>query len=112
MVGRLPTQVNEQRRFLSSLVRNVPLFTSLEVSPFLLCCCRWGLRRSAALRRGLSGAFRAKRRRRPQRVLTFAFDLATAAFFFPHGLPATDGSGRACFFGAGRARGAALPLVP
>src|SRR5258708_37850613 len=97
---------------MSSLVRNVPLFTSLEVSPFLLCCCRWGLRRSAALRRGLSGAFRVKRRRRPQRVLTFAFDLVTAAFFFPHGLPATDGSGRACFFVAGQARAAAWPLLP
>jgi hypothetical protein len=30
-------------------------------------------------------------------VLTFACDPATAAFFFPHGLRATDGSGQACF---------------
>ena len=33
-----------------------------------LRCCRWGVRRSAALRRGLCGAFRAQRRRTPQRV--------------------------------------------
>jgi hypothetical protein len=42
----------------SSLFRNVPLFTSLEGSLFLLCCCHWGHRRSEALRRGLIvGAF-------------------------------------------------------
>src|ERR1700752_3483545 len=96
---------------LSSLVRNVPLFTSLEVSPFFVfAVCHWDLRRSAALRRGLGGASRAKRRRRSQCVLIFA--PATAVFFFPHGLPATDGSGRACLFHARQARGAALPLGP
>ena len=67
---------------MSSLFRNVPFPTSLEVSLFvLICCCRWGVCRSEALRRGLCGAFRAKRRRTPQRGLSLAIPSTSAASF-------------------------------
>ena len=63
---------------------------SLEMSLFLICCCPWGVRRSEALRRGLCGAFRAKRRRTPQRVMTLAIDSVAAASFSARSLAARD----------------------
>src|ERR1700688_3806186 len=42
------------------------------------------------MRRGLCGAFRAKRRRTPQRVLTPAIDSRAATSFFAHSLAARD----------------------
>src|SRR5260370_1199326 len=79
----------------SNLFRNVPFLTSLEVSPFLLiCCCRWGVRRSEALRRGLCGAFRAKRRRTPQRVVTLAIPSISAPSFSAHNLATMDDPSR------------------
>src|SRR3977135_3322023 len=81
---RLPASQRALNR-LSSLFRNVPFLTLIEVSPFLLiCCCRWGVRRSEALRRGLCGAFRAKRRRTPQRVVTLVIDSTSATSFSAH----------------------------
>jgi hypothetical protein len=60
MIRRLSRPRQRYRLILSKLFRNVPILTSLELSPFLLICfCPWGVRRSEALRRGLCGAFRA-----------------------------------------------------
>ena len=74
------TRRHARHEDVSSLVRNVPLFTSLEVSPFFALLLSLGPPSERSLRRGLSGAFRAKRRRRPQRVLTFAFVLSNSCF--------------------------------
>src|ERR1700682_89754 len=83
---------------LSSLVRNVLFLTSLEVYIFLICCCRFGVLRSKALRRGLCGAFRAKRRWTPQPGLTPAIDSTSAASFSAHNLATMDDPAHPYYF--------------
>jgi hypothetical protein len=99
---------------LSSLFRK--FLTSLEVSLFvLICCCRWGVCRSEALRRGLCGAFRAKRRRTPQRVLRPAIHSTSATSFSAHSLAARDDPPQAYFLRSWLSHGAAylaLPALP
>jgi len=54
ILGFVSRQVNEHRLFMSSLFRNVPFLTSLEMSPFSFLILRLllvvGLARSEALR--------------------------------------------------------------
>jgi hypothetical protein len=70
---------------MSNLFRNVPFLGSLEVSLFSFdLLFRWSVRRSEALRRGLCGAFRAKRRRTLQRVPILAIDSTYATSFSAH----------------------------
>jgi hypothetical protein len=81
----------------------------------LICCCRSGVCRSEALRRGLCGAFRAKRRRTPQRVLTPAIHLTSATSFSAHSLVARDDPTQAYFLRSWLSHGAAylaLPTLP
>src|SRR5208283_4171488 len=65
-------KLQPRRSTLSKLFRNVPILTSLEVSPFfdfvLVVCCFVGLARSVALRSPKGGALRAKRKARPTTV--------------------------------------------
>src|ERR1700676_1593061 len=111
MLAEGMASVNARKMWLSNLFRNVPFLTSLEMSLFLLICC-WGVRRSEALRRGLCGAFRAKRRRTPQRVLTLVIDSTSATPFSAHSLAARDDPARAYFLPAWLARGAAHLGLP
>src|ERR1700676_2386399 len=106
MLAEGMASVNARKMWLSNLFRNVPFLTSLEMSLFLLICC-WGVRRSEALRRGLCGAFRAKRRRTPQRVLTLVIDSTSATPFSAHSLAARDDPHISYFLAGWLARGAA-----
>ena len=90
-----------------------PSLPHWECPLFLLICCGpWGVRRSKALRHGLCGAFRAKRRRTPQGVMTLAIDSVSAASFSARSLAARDDLVLAYCLPAWRARGAPHPALP
>jgi len=92
---------------MSSLIRSVPFRFDLLLS--------LGRLPERSRRRALCGAFRAKRRRTPQRVLTPAIDSTAATSFSAHSLAARDDPAQAYFLCSWLSHGPAylaLPALP